>query len=71
MVSKTPLYVFDCIDAHCCVLMCFLCIYNASKSLDFQVKTVFVLSYNTQTKRLTAEMFQDVFAAISQRLNAA
>lgn len=26
--------------------------------------------YNTQTKRLTAEMFQDVFAAISQRLKA-
>lgn len=26
--------------------------------------------YNTQTKRLTPEMFQDVFAAISQRLNA-
>lgn len=26
--------------------------------------------YNTQTKRLTAEMFQDVFAAISQHLKA-
>jgi len=26
--------------------------------------------YNTQTKRLTAEMFQDVFAEISRRLKA-
>lgn len=26
--------------------------------------------YNTQTKRLTAEMFYDVFAAISQQLKA-
>jgi uracil-DNA glycosylase len=26
--------------------------------------------YNTQTKRLTADMFREVFAAISQHLNA-
>lgn len=70
MVSKTPLYVFDCIDAHCCVLMCIFTMHNASKCLDFQLKYHMFLLYNTQTRRLTPEMFRQVFAAISSDLKS-
>ena len=69
MVSKTPLYVFDWIDAHCCVLMCFFCIYNASNSLNFRIKTVFVCLITTQTKRLTESMFNKVFSDIVKELS--
>jgi hypothetical protein len=42
--------------------------HNASKSLNFHINTAFVLAYNTQTRRLTAAMFEAVFADISKYL---
>ena len=48
--------------------MCFLCIYNARKYLYFKIKTVFILPYNTQTKRLSAAMFHDVVSTIIRDL---
>ena len=64
MVSKTPLYVFDYIVARCCVLMCVFTVHNSGKSLYFNQKCRIGLPYNTQTKRLTKDMFNQVFTNI-------